>query len=617
MKTSLLSLTIHDSLTFDGTELCLHPDLFAITNDVLATSQRGTSTPNINSRKASQDDPASGKGSGTNTSSSINSGNTTAASSMGLAVGDMIEIRVWDPLPKEQAILKGSSTTTLAPTLRKTPRISPPGAQPATGSVQVEFPTPTTSNVSLTSTVPLHGKVGSASNSPTSTSLRPRADSLVYSVGDTLDEEMIKQATTTTAATTTMDPLADNAPTPKLDQQCLTAESSISGDNDNDSVDQPPTKSVAMSSSLLPPVFPRQRAGTADGPAALASGPTKTSNTALPKPPLIHRRITSAAGALTSSQPQISPKLNRGHSRQISDMTMDTQHLDIMEGGIQHMDSLDEDIADHGTGGVSWSKVSTTHKLRLSFVLLVTEKTLTSLKGNTRTQISMLRQVADLYSLSSYDMVTVHKIDPSDEEEVLKAVSADFVVMTIKDQFISRGDMHWFQRELQGSWIYEGQRLMEKTRQIKAHALEIRHGNDAAKSGIVTEKTMITFRSRSARIIWLVQLSSEMWDYASPYDHKGEPESTCEIYFDQWIRFLYKLFEKWKALEVTHSLTVIFFSRTIVGNGHPSPLNCRDVYGRSYEVTSCTNYHSEKHRLPNTHQFFVRNCLVGSLQASY
>jgi hypothetical protein len=197
-----------------------------------------------------------------------------------------------------------------------------------------------------------------------------------------------------------------------------------------------------------------------------------------------------------------------------------------------------------------WSKTSSTHRLRLSFVIKVTEKTLTSLTGNSRTQISMLRQVADLYSLSSYDTVTVHKIEAQDEEEVLKAVSADFVVVTIKDQFISRGDMVLFQAKLIGSWIYEGQRLTESTRGIMAHAREIRHGNFSAKSGIVTDKTMITFRSRSARIIWLVQLSSEMWDYASPYEHQFEPESVCEIYFDQWIRFLFKLFTKWKELEV-------------------------------------------------------------------
>jgi hypothetical protein len=111
--------------------------------------------------------------------------------------------------------------------------------------------------------------------------------------------------------------------------------------------------------------------------------------------------------------------------------------------------------------------------------------------------------------------------------------------------------MHFFQKALIGSWMYEGQRLADSARGIKAHAREIRHGNFNAKSGIVTDKTMITFRSRSARIIWLVQLSSEMWDYTSPYEHAFQPESICEIYFDQWIRFIYKLFAKWKELEVS------------------------------------------------------------------
>jgi hypothetical protein len=272
---------------------------------------------------------------------------------------------------------------------------------------------------------------------------------------------------------------------------------------------------------------------------------------------------------------------------------VDTHQLDIPSAMMLHQAESQETIMpmiapqeDNMANSVNdglLASISSTHRLRLSFVLKVTEKTLTSFNNNSRTQISMLRQVADLYNLSTYDLVTVHKIEPRDEQEVLKAVSADFVVVTIKDQFISRGDMLLFQTKLVGSWIYEGQRLIEHTRGIKAHAREIRHGNYSAKSGIVTDKTMITFRSRSARITWLVQLSSEMWDYASPYEHQYEPESVCEIYFDQWIRFLYKLFTKWKELEVMHSLTVIFFSRTFLTNGQKSRLDTQDVYGREFE----------------------------------
>ena len=37
-------------------------------------------------------------------------------------------------------------------------------------------------------------------------------------------------------------------------------------------------------------------------------------------------------------------------------------------------------------------------------------------------------------------------------------------------------------------------------------------------------------------------------------------------------------------LQVTHSLTVVFFSRTFLSGAQTSVLDCKDIYGRSYEV---------------------------------
>jgi hypothetical protein len=85
-----------------------------------------------------------------------------------------------------------------------------------------------------------------------------------------------------------------------------------------------------------------------------------------------------------------------------------------------------------------------------------------------------------------------------------------------------------------------------------------------------------------------------MWDYASPYEageHDQdalEEEASSELYFDKFVSFMYRLFEKWQALEVTHSLTVIFFSRTYLGStrlgeGTGGHVNM-DVYGRKYVV---------------------------------
>jgi len=209
------------------------------------------------------------------------------------------------------------------------------------------------------------------------------------------------------------------------------------------------------------------------------------------------------------------------------------------------------------------SLVSKRHQLRVSFVMIVTERSLTALKSSGRTQISILRQVADLYNLSPYDLVTVTKYPKSEHERILQSVQADFLTVTIKDQFISRGEMHQFQQSFTLHWIYSGQRLCTDDG-MRGSVVQIRHGDGIVKSAIVTEDTKFTFRSRSARIIWLVQISSEMWDYHSPYESAKRDDYECGIYFDKFASFMYVLFDKWKALEASHSLTVIFFSRTFL-----------------------------------------------------
>jgi hypothetical protein len=55
-----------------------------------------------------------------------------------------------------------------------------------------------------------------------------------------------------------------------------------------------------------------------------------------------------------------------------------------------------------------------------------------------------------------------------------------------------------------------------------------------------------------------------MWDYHSPYESSCKDDYECGTYFDQFISFMHSLFDKWKALEATHSLTVIFFCRTFL-----------------------------------------------------
>lgn len=77
-----------------------------------------------------------------------------------------------------------------------------------------------------------------------------------------------------------------------------------------------------------------------------------------------------------------------------------------------------------------------------------------------------------------------------------------------------------------------------------------------------------------------------MWEFASPYSTKAGTDASCNLYFDKFVAFMRKLFRKWKALEATHSLTIVFFSRTIITNPVASEVEDypKDVYGRPIEV---------------------------------
>ena len=195
--------------------------------------------------------------------------------------------------------------------------------------------------------------------------------------------------------------------------------------------------------------------------------------------------------------------------------------------------------------------LQSSHYVRISFIMPVSEGSLSSIKSGARTKVSLLRSVADLFGITAYDTVTVTQIARSKSRTVQQSIAADFLTVTFKDQFVSRGDMYKFQKEFINCWVYEGKRLSFNG--IQTITKVIRRGDTVVRAALISEDTKLTFRSRSARIIWLVQMSSEMWDFASPYDAVGNQtshEPSCKIYFDKFVDFVRSLFSKWKRLQV-------------------------------------------------------------------
>ncbi|GKZ00753.1 hypothetical protein MPSEU_001027100 [Mayamaea pseudoterrestris] len=667
----LVSLNIHEALTFDGTEIVLHPDLFSAPG--LTINETNTSTSfgsiiqqqqrvklNIDDRNGSSINNVAATA-GTAPASSVQTHHTPL-----LQPGDLVEIRVWDPIvrmdsqqstnhsshmskqnvssimrrrPSHPTSTSNAGSTTSLPNMAhdvasdnnlQQHQLSSNNTRDLNMDVDGGGMSASASYMSAGTSEPSIGGVSGADDAtePTGATNRALSGSGNGGGGQFSSQSSIVDAADASSvhsdqAGSRSDELSS---TPRQSPHTVRDESTVihnragstpaRSSNSEDSTLKANNifTAAAMSSDVharvpatapetsralnKPPIPIRNRTtgsinpvvtdlfGSKNAISPFATNtltPTATNTTASAGPTMTapvattsNNRFNASCSSSTTNRPR--------HFRDLSDMTMDTIN-DIHIVPNMTTTSEEEDDA-------LWTQLSSSHRLRQSFCFMVSAKSLTSLKPSARTQISLLRPIADLYGLSSYDMVTVHKVD---DESVWQNVSADFVLVTIKDQFISRGDMHYFISKLIGSWVYEGERLLDDTKGIQAHAKEIRHKDKHAYSGLITDQTKITFRSRSSRLIWLVQISVEMFDYASPYDVSGGEESRCETYFDKWIAFVKRLFAKWKEQETSHSLTVVFFSRTFMGTmpGDSVPLKTksdarqptelRDIYGRAYE----------------------------------
>jgi hypothetical protein len=163
-----------------------------------------------------------------------------------------------------------------------------------------------------------------------------------------------------------------------------------------------------------------------------------------------------------------------------------------------------------------------------------------------RLEISISKSVAESMQLKHYSKVAVEKIEAKD------VPSLEFVELTFRRQYIQRGTMWFFKRAMIGRPIHVKETVTLNG--LQAQIMELTQRGKKLASGVVSAQTKFIFRSRSARIIWLVQISAEMWEY----DHNGN------LYFEKFLaKFVEPLIDRWRLLGVSHSLSVVFFSRTL------------------------------------------------------
>jgi hypothetical protein len=161
-----------------------------------------------------------------------------------------------------------------------------------------------------------------------------------------------------------------------------------------------------------------------------------------------------------------------------------------------------------------------------------------------RLEISINSTIADAFGIPAYSRVVMKRVQPPD-------LDTNFVEFVFRRQYLQRGHIWRFNRKIVGSTVHIGQNVSVDG--VQATVQELANGGVASRSGIISDTTQVIFRSRSTRVIWLVQISLELWDF----DPNGD------LYYEKFLhKFVSPLLDRWQALNTTHQLSVMFFSRT-------------------------------------------------------
>ncbi|KAF1779970.1 Vacuolar membrane-associated protein Iml1 [Phytophthora cactorum] len=152
------------------------------------------------------------------------------------------------------------------------------------------------------------------------------------------------------------------------------------------------------------------------------------------------------------------------------------------------------------------------------------------------------KDTAAIFQLAPFKDVTVRFLPKTQ-------VVVDFVEVSLKDQFMSRRDLMYLKQSMVGTALYVGKTI--RVQGTRWQVLDVRSGGEKVRSGVISENTKFTFRSRTSRIMWLVQISPEMWDMAN----------SGMLYLEIFLTVVRNVLKKWMKHKVSHSLTILFYSR--------------------------------------------------------
>ena len=129
-----------------------------------------------------------------------------------------------------------------------------------------------------------------------------------------------------------------------------------------------------------------------------------------------------------------------------------------------------------------------------------------------------------------------------------ETLQADLVELNVKDCLVHRGDMWIFSSKITGTCVYSEQKL-SFVDSVRATVKGIYREGRKVFSGYIGDQTKVVFRSESARLVFVIQITDEMWHF----------NETGEIYFYRVVNSVFPtIFKKWKNIGTHHTITIVF-----------------------------------------------------------
>lgn len=203
------------------------------------------------------------------------------------------------------------------------------------------------------------------------------------------------------------------------------------------------------------------------------------------------------------------------------------------------------------------------HKIR--FIVMSIEAQRQGEKLSTA-QISVITPILNALEIAPRSKVLVKLVNKRD-------VHLDLVEVYFKDTYLTRADMWRISASLIGKCLYANQRI-SYCEIVRANSKAIYRKGKKTFSGYVGPDTKIVYRSEAARMIYFIQMSSEMWNFVE----------NGELVFDKLVNsFLPEVFKRWREQGSHHLVSIVLFTSVdISGRKTRLPQGEREKKTRDY-----------------------------------